>query len=229
MLTTASSMAKMILNKITPKNNPPPSLLIVNEPIFKASKSFLSLGNRPTNSIPVIAMEEVSNVKFLIPFVSPLTNASSETSHIPRSIVLIEALDIAAALATVVNNAYDAPSLPSGHNCAIIMAIGRNCKPAIKSAHASSPKAKKNGLSPKVLPSIRKSCSTLKKPATNVVIIYTIRQLHSKKNFLYTRTPTKISTSETISNALRSSLVKFWTVFKYCLHAGFMTCSRLYK
>ena len=65
-----------------------------------------------------------------------------------------------------------------------IIVVGKNCIPPMKSANASSPKAKRKGDRPNVIPLINKICNAENSPFNNVVLIYTVRQLHLMKNLV---------------------------------------------
>jgi hypothetical protein len=60
-----------------------------------------------------------------------------------------------------------------------MMVVGRNWMPAMNSAKASSPSAKRNGDSPRVIPWMSSTCPMEKKPLRRVVDMYTFLQLHA--------------------------------------------------
>ena len=88
---------------------------------------------------------------------------------------------------------------PDGHKFTIIIVVGKNCIPPIKSANASSPNANRNGLNPNVCPLINSICNDENNPFNNVVAMYTVLQLHLMKNFLYAKMPSQSRTYATIN------------------------------
>eukprot|EP01083_Nonionella_stella_P318748 1166648_1 len=115
-------------------------------------------------------MAVVNKVNFVMPLRSPETIVSLLTSQIPSNTDEESAeANPAAQLLTVVNIAYEAPSLPAGHRWTIMIVVGRNCIPAIKSANTSSPSANTKGLKPKVKPLIRRTCMAERNPFNKVV------------------------------------------------------------
>ena len=126
MFITPTTMAYSTLSNVMDKNMKPPILLPDRPSVCNLTRSSLVLGNSPTNNTPLTWSAVVNIVSLVMPDTSPEANVSFDTSQIPSIIVLIAELRPRAELFTVVNMAYDAPSLPVGHRCTIIIVVGRN-------------------------------------------------------------------------------------------------------
>jgi hypothetical protein len=101
---------RILPNVIVKKRNPPIGLEAVIS--FSLARSSFVFGKSLTNKIPDTCKHVVKTVKFTIPCNCPLFNALLLTSHILNKTVEMALLRVKAELLTVVNMAYDAPSLP---------------------------------------------------------------------------------------------------------------------
>lgn len=108
----------VIVRKIAPPTVLPERLL------FMILRSSLELGSNFTKKIPLTCKNVVRMVSLANPDKSPDNIVFSVTSQIFSMTVLIADARLEAALLTVVNIAYDAPSLPLGHKCTIIIVVG---------------------------------------------------------------------------------------------------------
>ena len=101
-----------------------PPIVLPERLSFMILRSSLEFGSNFTKKTPLTCKNVVRMVSLAKPDKSPDNIVSSVTSQILSMTVLIADARLEAALLTVVNIAYDAPSLPLGHKCTIIIVVG---------------------------------------------------------------------------------------------------------